>query len=103
MAMRPIAVLSFLAVLSCGAARAQADGLYQWKDAKGVTHYSDAPPPKGQYKARTVHVRDGVATAAADEPAKAQTAADANCTLAQANLKRLQAGGAIGPDANRDG
>ena len=38
------------------------------------------------------------------EPAKAvTTVVDANCTLAQANLKRLQAGGNIGPDANGDG
>ena len=105
MAMRPFVVLAVLALLSSGAALAQAqvDGLYQWKDAKGVTHYSDAPPPKGTYKARTVHVREGVATTADVEPAKPTTTASANCTLAQANLKRLQAGGDIGPDANGDG
>jgi hypothetical protein len=101
LAMRSIVLLAFL--VSSGVALAQADGLYQWKDAKGVTHYSDAPPPKGTYKARTVHVREGVATTASAEPARATTAASANCTLAQSNLKRLQAGGNIGPDANGDG
>ena len=103
MAMRPIVVAAVLAALSCGVALAQSEGLYQWKDAKGVTHYSDAPPPKGQFKSRTVHVREGVATATNTEPSKPTTAASANCTLAQANLKRLQAGGNIGPDANGDG
>ena len=103
MAMRP-SILPVIAVLLAGSAIVHADDLYQWKDSKGVTHYSDAPPPKGQFHSRTVHVRDGVPAAAADEPAKpATTSADANCTLAQANLKRLQAGGNIGPDANGDG
>jgi hypothetical protein len=103
MAMRLHTTTALLALLLSGAALAQSDGLYQWKDGKGVTHYSDAPPPKGQYKSRNVHVREGVAAAATDGPAKAITSADANCTLAQANLKRLQAGGNIGPDANGDG
>ena len=103
MAMRPLVVLAVLAALCSGAAFAQADGLYQWKDAKGVTHYSDAPPPKGTYKARTVHVREGVAATVDVAPAKAAATASANCTLAQANLQRLQAGGNIGPDANGDG
>lgn len=84
-------------------ALAQAGDLYQWKDAKGVTHYSDAPPPKGQYQARSVHVRDGEAAAAVVGQAKATTAASANCTLAKTNLDRLKAGGDIGLDANGDG
>jgi hypothetical protein len=103
MAMHPSAVVAILAVLAGSASTAAAGDLYQWKDGKGVTHYSDAPPPKGQFHSRAVHVRDGVAPAPAGEPAKALTTADANCTLAQANLKRLQAGGNIGPDANGDG
>ena len=89
-----------VALLACGVA--SAGDVYQWKDAKGVTHYSDAPPPKGQYQARDIHHRDGAATAttAADKPT---TAASANCTLARTNLERLQAGGDIGQDADGDG
>jgi len=104
MAMRTSIVFSAAIVLAASAAIVRADDLYQWKDSKGVTHYSDAPPPKGQFQARSVHVREGVAPPPASTPAKAATiTADANCTLAQANLKRLQAGGDIGPDANGDG
>jgi hypothetical protein len=104
MAMRASLVFSLAALLAGSAAVVvHADDLYQWKDSKGVTHYSDAPPPKGQFHARSVHVRDGAAPPAAGDTARATTTTDANCTLAQANLKRLQAGGNIGPDANGDG
>lgn len=103
MAMRASLFLAMTVLLAGGAAIVHADDLYQWKDSKGVTHYSDAPPPKGQFHARTVHVREGVAPPPASASAKATTTTDANCTLAQANLKRLQAGGNIGPDANGDG
>ena len=97
-----IRIATFACLLLAGTALAQSGGIYQWKDAQGVTHYSDAPPPKGQYQARDIHHRDGAApaTTAADEPT---TAASANCTLARTNLERLQAGGDIGLDANGDG
>ncbi len=35
----------FFAVLALGCAHAAAEPAYKWKDAKGVTHYGDAPPP----------------------------------------------------------
>ena len=38
------AVAAFALVLAAAAAHGQA---YKWKDAAGVTHYSDTPPPKG--------------------------------------------------------
>ena len=38
-----------LAALSI-AAVADAQQVYSWKDAKGVTHYSDSPPPAGATK-----------------------------------------------------
>jgi glutaredoxin len=41
--MRAVAV----AALALAAAAAQGQ-TYKWKDAAGVTHYSDTPPPKGQ-------------------------------------------------------
>ena len=97
-----IRTATFACLLLAGPALAQSGGIYQWKDAQGVTHYSDAPPPKGQYAARDIHHRDSAApaTTAADKPT---TAASANCTLARTNLERLQAGGDIGLDANGDG
>ena len=38
-------VLGCIALVALAPAFAQT--VYTWKDAKGVTHYSDAPPPKG--------------------------------------------------------
>ena len=85
------------ALLACGTARA--GDVYQWKDAKGVTHYADAPPPKGQYQSRDVSNRDGqVATTADVAPVT-----DKNCALAKTNLDRLKSGGNIGVDADGDG
>jgi hypothetical protein len=85
-------------LLACGTA--SAGDVYQWKDAKGVTHYADAPPPKGQYQSRDVSNRDGqVATTAAD----AAPVTDKNCALAKTNLDRLKSGGNIGVDADGDG
>jgi hypothetical protein len=105
---------------------AQAVGVYQWKDAKGVTHYADAPPPSGRYDARELHApaastgpapaaaiptrpaADAQAAVAAVEPAPAATtppqpANAANCTTARANLGILKTDGPIGVDANGDG
>ena len=87
-----------VALLACGVAGA--GDVYQWKDAKGVTHYSDAPPPKGQYQARDVTHRDVEAAAASKDAAPVT---DKNCALAKTNLDRLKTGGDMGLDANRDG
>jgi hypothetical protein len=88
-------------LLACTAA--SAGDLYQWKDAHGVTHYADAPPPKGAYKARTVEIRDGAAAAAPADAVGPKPANPTQCALAHTNLDRLQAGGNIGLDANGDG
>ena len=87
-----------VALLACGIA--SAGDVYQWKDAKGVTHYSDAPPPKGQYQARDVRHRDDEAPAASANPAPVT---HKNCAVAKTNLDRLKTGGDIGLDANGDG
>ena len=87
-----------VALLACGAAAA--GDVYQWKDAKGVTHYSDAPPPNGQYQARDVSHRDIEATTASASPAPVT---NQNCAQAKINLDRLKTGGDIGLDANGDG
>jgi glutaredoxin len=38
--------LKLVLLLLCAAGAAQAQ-MYKWKDAKGVTHYTDTPPPSG--------------------------------------------------------
>ena len=86
-------------LFALAAAPLLAGTVYQWKDAKGVTHYSDAPPPKGTYQDREV---DGAPPASATEAAQA-VADNAQCAQARLNLARLEGGAAIGLDADRDG
>ena len=70
--------------------------VYSWKDAKGVTHYSDSPPPETEYK--KTQVDDGPAPPAAAKPE------DPRCTIARTNLDRMKdAKGPIGLDADGDG
>ena len=69
--------------------------VYQWKDAKGVTHYSDSPPPETAYKNRQVD--DG-------PPAVSIKDEDPRCAIARTNLQRLKdAKGPVGLDADGDG
>jgi len=39
-------VLACLFACVAMSAQAQSNGVYKWKDARGVTHYSDTPPPE---------------------------------------------------------
>lgn len=95
------ALLIAASLLACTAA--SAGDLYQWKDAHGVTHFSDAPPPKGTFKTRNVEIRDGQAATAPADAVKPSPTDASQCALARTNLERLQAGGNIGLDANGDG
>ena len=72
--------------------------VYQWKDAKGVTHYSDAPPP-GQQGVQNRQLDDGPAA----PEAAAKPAEDPNCVTARKNLVHLKGDQSVGLDANGDG
>lgn len=75
--------------------------LYQWKDANGVTHYSDAPPPAGaDYKNRTIGDHGSASVAAEEAEAPAESS---QCTSARANLALLQGDGPVGADTDNDG
>jgi hypothetical protein len=89
-----------LASLAATSALATGSNLYQWKDAKGVTHYSDKPPTDEQYKGRRIN-NDGapVQTAA---PA-GESIADPQCQTAQRNLEVLQGKGTVQQDLDGDG
>ena len=96
-AIRPAALPLGLAaaLLLASALPAQASKVYQWKDARGVTHYADAPPPGQKAKERSLEQRAPVS------PAKAVVNAD--CSNARSNLAILKGSGPVGLDANRDG
>jgi len=101
-------------------ATAHAQTVYTWKDAKGVTHYADAPPKQAKASVRTVPVQpapaaataaakmqSATATTTATAPSAARTANEAagqaRCALARANLTALQGTAPVGLDADRDG
>ena len=81
--------------------------VYQWKDANGVTHYTDTPP-RGQKGVQDRELKDAPPAAT---PAPAATAAkaapkpadDANCAIYRNNLAQLQSSQPVGEDADGDG
>jgi hypothetical protein len=93
---RQLAILGLCLVIAAPALMAQT--VYQWKDAKGVTHYSDAPPPKGAQR-RELHTKDGTPAVQGSAPA----ADNAACAQSRLNLARLQSTAEVGLDANGDG
>ena len=78
---------------------AAAGEIYQWKDAKGVTHYSDSPPPNQAHKSRAINQKGSPAVSVAAKP----VVANADCTNARSNLKILQGNTEVGIDENQDG
>ena len=93
---------ALLAVLLPSAlAAAHAGELYQWKDARGVTHYSQNPPPAGAYKVRKVGSRPGnIAPPAAATAAPAESA---QCSTARKNLELLAGTQSVQVDSDGDG
>jgi hypothetical protein len=82
-------------LLVCASVAAQSRGVYTWKDDKGVTHYSDTPPPNRHF-----------GTVAPDPQPRVETPPkpDQRCTLARANIERLKGTTTdLGIDANGDG
>lgn len=101
--MRLLPTLALAAVLASGIAPATAQTVYKWKDARGVTHYSERPPASGDYSTRD-EVRDPVATAAAAPgEASGQAGPDPRCTTARNNLATLQGQNAVQMDSDGDG
>jgi hypothetical protein len=81
--LRACALLALLGV----SALAGASTVYQWKDAKGVTHYSDKPPAGERYQDRRIDNPN--APAAVAVPA-GQSVENPQCTTARRNLELLQ-------------
>lgn len=92
--------LAILGLAAIGPAAAIAGEVYQWKDANGVTHYSETPPPKGAYKQRVI---SSGGQAQAPVTAAVAPAEDAQCTTARANLALLQGKARLQLDTDGDG
>lgn len=89
---------AFLAVSVLAAPAAFAGEVYQWKDAGGVTHYSQTPPSQGKFQQRTITQRENTApTQSPERPVSPQ------CATAQRNIELLQGGSRLQVDSNGDG
>lgn len=96
----PSALLAWLAAgLLLVVLPATAGEVYQWKDAKGVTHYADSPPPNQAHKSRAINQRGYTAAAAVAKP----VAVNADCSNARSNLTILQGKAEVGIDEDKDG
>lgn len=99
-----------LAGLSVGHAQQAASEVYQWKDANGVTHYSQTPPEKGTYTQRVI-AQNGSAAPVAQTAASGTTATTADaaasanpqCTTARKNIAALEGKLAVQQDSDGDG
>ena len=90
-------ILAPILVLVLASAAAQAADVYQWKDAKGVTHYGSTPPASGAYKVRSVNGTDPAL------PAAAKPAEDPACAIARKNVEVLKGKAAVQVDSDGDG
>lgn len=104
-------VATALVVLAVAAAAPATAQIYKWKDAKGVTNYSESPPAGRPYT-----VQESPRSAPTPAPATgtgtttgtgtATTAASSNdprCDTARKNVTALQGKSQVTIDANNDG
>ncbi len=101
-ALRSSLIASLIAsTLALGSALpASAGEVYQWKDANGVTHYSQIPPPKGKFQARSIQQRQPEATTQAAGEAPTESP---QCTTARKNIELLMSGAKLQMDSDGDG
>ena len=97
---QPASLIALLSLaLTCSPLLAQQQTVYQWKDAKGVTHYADAPPAQ-TYKKRDINTRSGTAVEVVEAK---KSAKDVGCDNARTNLVKLRGKEPVGIDNNGDG
>ncbi|MGE6332002.1 DUF4124 domain-containing protein [Stenotrophomonas sp. NPDC077659] len=95
--MRALSCLGCLLLLT--SANALAGPVYKWKDAKGVTQYSETPPAGVKYETRA-QARES--QGAAPEAAEAKPVPE-QCSTARANVTLLEGSGPVMQDTDGDG
>ena len=95
----PLFRAGLLILLASASTLVLAQQVYQWKDAKGVTHYSDSPPPAQKATNRRIYNRG----AALIEAPAAKPVEDPQCTVARSNLTLLSGTSAVQQDTDGDG
>ncbi len=96
-AMRALSCLGCLLLLA--SASAVAGPVYKWKDANGVTQYSETPPAGKKYETRE-QARSPQAATSTETPAPP---VPEQCSTARANLALLDGGGQVMQDTDGDG
>jgi hypothetical protein len=91
--MRHSVTLSCL-LLALATPLASAQNMYQWKDANGVSHYSDTPPAGRELQGSRINARDAQARASGT-PAAAPEADSPQCAQAKLNQATLRNGGPV--------
>lgn len=95
-------VLAALVAVAAPALAQTASQVYVWKDARGVTHYSQTPPANGRYSVRGVDRR--TPTPSPQAPAAASAQSNEPCEVARRNLEALRDASAnVGVDSDGDG
>ena len=84
-------------LLAAAPTLAQQQRVYQWKDAKGVTHYTDLPPTQA-HKSRDIDNKGNTPEIATVKPVENE-----QCANSRSNLTRLQTNQAVGVDTDGDG
>ncbi|MFN3843505.1 MAG: DUF4124 domain-containing protein [Rehaibacterium terrae] len=100
----PCALLAVLFTLP--ASGPAAERVFKWTDERGVTHYSDSPPPGVRYQDVHIRQRDsgrGGADTAGTADAPEATLRAENCQRARQNLEILQRSPRVSMDLNGDG
>ena len=93
--------IGLIATLALGAVTTVSAGdVYQWKDAKGVTHYSQTPPAQGKFQSRTMYQRQ---PAVVNETTAAAPTESPQCTTARNNIDLIQSGAKLKMDSDGDG
>ncbi len=95
----PNGIVLFGLALACSPLFAQQQTVYQWKDAKGVTHFADSAPAQ-TYKKRDINARSGTAIEVTEAK---KSAKDVSCDNARNNLVMLRGQGPVGIDDDGDG
>lgn len=96
----PISLIASAALVLGTAATALAADVYQWKDANGVNHYSQTPPPQGKFQSRAIYHREPSGNGAAVAAAPTESP---QCTTARRNIDLLQSGAKLQMDSDNDG
>jgi len=97
-AMRTLSRLCCLLALA-SAATASAGNLYKWKDANGVTQYSERPPTGQKYETRRVTSSGATVV----EAPAAESAESEQCLSARRNMELLAGSGPVMQDTDGDG